>query len=197
MSFDLHCDQDIVDAFGWRAAYMTFKVLHDRDNARKPWNDLLVDFFRLSTAHSQFLMVSQFHEHLKSSNTVQQLDTESLSNLSKLYRLYALTTILSTAYEFCVSSTLTLKQVEGVEREMIPSLLRGIRPHAVKLMDAWKIPDWLLDSSLGRYDGYVYEDMFYRATQLNPLNHLAPVNPRPDNSVAFTKERAKKATSHL
>jgi acyl-CoA oxidase len=45
-----------------------------------------------------------------------------------------------------------------------------VRPHAVKLVDAWAIPDYLLDSALGRYDGKVYEDLYNRAHRLNPLN---------------------------
>jgi acyl-CoA oxidase len=45
-----------------------------------------------------------------------------------------------------------------------------IRPHAVNLVDSWSIPDYLLDSALGRYDGKVYEDLFNRAHRLNPLN---------------------------
>jgi acyl-CoA oxidase len=71
-----------------------------------------------------------------------------------------------------------------------------IRPHAVKLVDSWMIPDYLLDryaaiptpsthihiflytqmltpsSALGRYDGQVYEDLFHRAHRLNPLNKI-------------------------
>jgi acyl-CoA oxidase len=47
-----------------------------------------------------------------------------------------------------------------------------IRPHAVKLVDAWSIPDFLLDSALGRYDGRVYEDLFNRAHRQNRLNEI-------------------------
>lgn len=67
-----------------------------------------------------------------------------------------------------------------------------VRPHAVKLVDSWMIPDFLLDrlvslragfsckgetdlwsnSALGRYDGRVYEDLYNRAHRLNPLNEI-------------------------
>ena len=43
------------------------------------------------------------------------------------------------------------------------------------------------DSSLGRYDGKVYEDMFYRASELNPLNK-AIVDPYPNNPTLFKKK---------
>ena len=38
------------------------------------------------------------------------------------------------------------------------------------LVDAWKVPDYLLDSALGRRDGRVYEELFDRAHRRNPLN---------------------------
>jgi acyl-CoA oxidase len=47
-----------------------------------------------------------------------------------------------------------------------------LRPHAVKLVDSWMIPDYVLNSSLGRSDGKVHEDLFYRAHRQNPLNDI-------------------------
>ena len=55
--------------------------------------------------------------------------------------------------------------------------MASLRPHAVKLVDSWMVPDYLLDSALGRYDGKVYEDLFHRAHRLNPLNRVT-FNPR-------------------
>lgn len=51
--------------------------------------------------------------------------------------------------------------------------MREIRPHAVNLVDAGRFPDWQLDSSLGKYDGRVYEDLFQRANTGNPRNDVA------------------------
>ncbi|KZZ97269.1 acyl-CoA oxidase [Ascosphaera apis ARSEF 7405] len=61
-------------------------------------------------------------------------------------------------------------------------LLKEIRTHAVALVDAWKIPRWYLDSSLGRSDGKVYEDLFRRASTENPLNEFT-IDPYPWNDV--------------
>jgi len=55
---------------------------------------------------------------------------------------------------------------------LIQQLMSEIRPHAVRLVDSWKVPDFLLDSALGRSDGKVYEDLFNRAHRLNPLNEI-------------------------
>ena len=40
-------DADIVSAYAWRSAFLTFEALKHRDEQKKPWNDLLVDFYRL------------------------------------------------------------------------------------------------------------------------------------------------------
>jgi acyl-CoA oxidase len=54
-AFDiLGSDADVVAAFAWRASFLTFEALKHRDEQKKPWNDLLVDFYRLST----FLSIS-------------------------------------------------------------------------------------------------------------------------------------------
>lgn len=47
-----------------------------------------------------------------------------------------------------------------------------IRPHAVRLVDAWAMPEYLLDSALGRSDGKVYEALFDKAHRGNPLNRV-------------------------
>jgi hypothetical protein len=40
-------------------------------------------------------------------------------------------------------------------------VLRDLRPDAVGLVDAFAIPDYVLDSSLGRFDGDVYRLTFF------------------------------------
>jgi acyl-CoA oxidase len=44
-----------------------------------------------------------------------------------------------------------------------------VRPDAVPLVDAFDIPDGVLDSALGRRDGRVYEAL-WDAAQKEPLN---------------------------
>ena len=49
----------------------------------------------------------------------------------------------------------------------IKELLARIRPQAVPIVDGWNIPDFLLNSVLGRYDGRVYEAL-YEQTKFEP-----------------------------
>lgn len=179
-------DQDLVDAFAWRTAFLTFEALKHRDIEKKSWNSLLVDFWRLSTAHSQYLVVKNFHQVLQSESIEYELDSATINVLSKLFRLYALNTLEKEASEFSSSAAVTIRQIQLVTKSVM-QLLEDIRPHALRLVDSWQFPDWQLDSSLGRYDGNVYEDMFRRASELNPLNGLV-VDPYPDSAVIVKKD---------
>lgn len=56
----------------------------------------------------------------------------------------------------------------------LEKILAYIRPDAVGLVDGFDIPDAVLGSPLGAYDGNVYERLFAEA-QKSPLNQ-EPVN---------------------
>jgi acyl-CoA oxidase len=190
-SFDiLGSDEDIVAAFAWRTSFLTFEALKHRDEQKKAWNDLLVDFYRLSKAHSQYLVVKNFLETLKSPETSKSLDPATLSVMYKLFRLFALHTLENEGNEFYASGAVTVRQIQLARTTAVMNLLKDIRPHAVRLVDAWAFPDWQIDSSLGREDGRVYEDMFHRASELNPMNGFT-IDPHPDSKVLFKNGRSK------
>lgn len=185
----LENDEDLVAAFAWRAAYLTFEALRRRDEQKKAWNDLLIDFYRLSKAHSQFLIVKNFHTTLQAYETRQALGPQGLELMEKLFRLWALHTLEEEASEFFTSSACTVRQIQLARTVHVMNLLEQIRPHAVKLADSWDFPDWQLDSSLGRYDGKVYEDMFERASEKNPFNGLT-IDPYPNSPTLFKEDNS-------
>ncbi|KIW31235.1 uncharacterized protein PV07_02899 [Cladophialophora immunda] len=189
-------DEDLVAAFAWRVSFLTFEALRHRDEDKQSWNSLLVDFWRLSTAHAQYMIVKNFHDALRDPGTQQQLDGETVALLHKLFRLYALHTLEREASEFYSSAAVTVRQITLARTKTVMTLLGEIRPHAVRLVDAWKFSDWQLDSSLGRYDGNVYEDMFHRASELNPLNSVV-FDPYPDSKTLFRKDERKDLRSKL
>jgi len=196
-AFDiLSSDADIVAAFAWRTSFLTFEALRHRDVEKNSWNSLLVDFWRLSTAHSQYLVVKNFYEALKSDSLRYELDLPTIDLLHKLFRLYALHTLEKEASEFYSSAAVTVRQIQLARAKSVMKLLEEIRPHALRLVDVWQFPDWQLDSSLGREDGKVYEDMFYRASELNPLNGLT-IDPYPDSDVLIKRDERQKYRSKL
>ncbi|ETS85063.1 hypothetical protein PFICI_03088 [Pestalotiopsis fici W106-1] len=192
-SFDvLASDTELVEAFGWRVAHLTFEALQRRDEEKRPWNSLLVDFHRLSTAHAQYMVVKSFHDALVHDEaTKSSLDRQTITILHSLFRLFALNTLEREASEFFSSAAVTVRQIT-LARRAVMKLLEEIRPHAIRLVDAWKFSDWQLDSSLGRYDGNVYQDMFYRASELNPLNKVV-FDPYPNSNVLFKKDERVKS----
>lgn len=59
-------------------------------------------------------------------------------------------------------------------QEKLELCLAEIRPNAVGIVDGFDIPDLILNSALGAFDGNVYERLFAEA-QKSPLNK-EPVN---------------------
>ncbi|KAK2750817.1 fatty-acyl coenzyme A oxidase [Onygenales sp. PD_40] len=191
-AFDiLENDADIVAAFAWRTAYLTFEALKHRDGEKRSWNSLLVDFWRLSTAHSQYLLVKNFYEAVNSPATTSALDPETTAVLHNLFRLHSLHTLEREGADFFTSGAVTVRQITLARTKAVMKLLDEVRPHALRLVDAWKFPDWQLDSSLGRSDGKVYEDLFHRASELNPVNKMT-FDPYPWSDVLVKNERESK-----
>lgn len=48
------------------------------------------------------------------------------------------------ALEFIQTETVSLNQLDEVPGRIL-ELMRRIRPHAVRLVDVWALPDYLLD----------------------------------------------------
>lgn len=90
--------------------------------------------------------------------------------LEQLFRLFVLHTISQEGSEFLASGYVSARQYELIKQEVM-TLLAEVRPNAVALVDAFKFPDYLLNSSLGSYDGNVYKDMTDRAGR-EPINGL-------------------------
>ena len=127
-------DEDIVAAFAWRTAFLTFEALRHRDEEKKSWNSLLVDFWRLSTAHSQYLIVKNFYMALNAKDISSELDAETVALLHKLFRLWALHTLEQHASEFFTSGAVTVRQIQLSRTKAVMKLLEEIRPHAVRLV---------------------------------------------------------------
>ncbi|KJF60106.1 acyl-CoA oxidase [Coccidioides immitis RS] len=163
-------DNAILEAFEWRTAHLVFKAYEQREIQKKSWNSLLIDFHKLSRAYSQSILILNFHQALQPNNPeTARLDSTTRAVLRDLFLLFAFTTMDADAREFSSSGAVSNDALDALSARIL-ELMGRIRPHAVRLVDAWKIPDFLLDSALGRYDGKVYEDLFDRAHRQNPLN---------------------------
>merc|ERR1712137_820844 len=114
-----------------------------------------VDIYRCSVAHCQFLMVRNFAQVLL--HDTQLKAHPALHHVIQLvFELFACHTMDLEASEFLASGYITPNQ-HALLRNRVYALLAQIRPEAVALCDSLAIPDYLLNSELGRSDGNVYE----------------------------------------
>lgn len=160
-------DESIVNAFKRRTRDLTYRAYVERHINKRSWNSLLIQLRKVSHAESQAILVTNFYKALRD----PQLSSALQLHLRTLFLLFALFTMDSDARDFSKANAVSEQDLDSLPVK-IQDLMQQIRPHAVCLVDAWKIPDFLLDSALGRYDGRVYEDLFNRAHRLNPLNEM-------------------------
>ncbi|KAK3719470.1 hypothetical protein LTR37_004328 [Vermiconidia calcicola] len=160
-------DEDLVESFRRRSRDMTYRAHVERNERKRSWNSMQIQLRKVSHSESQSILVSNFYDAVNGSSVSSTLKT----HLRTLFRLFAFYTMDNEARDFSKANAVSEEDLDALPSK-IQELMAQIRPHAVKLVDSWKIPDFLLDSALGRYDGKVYEDLFNRAHRLNPLNEI-------------------------
>jgi acyl-CoA oxidase len=128
----------------------------------------MIQLHNLSRAYSEQILVTNFYHAF---STTSALSQPTPSVLRTCFRLHALYTLDQYASSFTMTTAVNFESVYTLQ-DTILELMTELRPHAVKLVDAWSIPDWLLNSALGRSDGKVYEELFDMAHRRNPLNRV-------------------------
>jgi len=156
-------------------------------NSQLAWNQCACQLVDAVKAHTAYFMLSKFAIILN--NATEKYPAVG-AVLLKLCRLFAFSDILDSQWVGVPSIGVT--QVAMV-RDIVSELLDALRPDAVALVDAFDIPDRVLCSTIGRYDGNVYEAL-YNAAQKSDLNQTDPfkgyekvLKPRMD--AKFLKQR--------
>ena len=162
-------DASIVSIFQWRAAALSYTAYQQRIEQKKPWTKMMIQLHALSRAYSEQILVTNFHNALTSAHS--HLASPTPAVLRTCFRLYALYTMEQSSTSFLLTNSIPASCLTTLP-DSILELMTQLRPHAVKLVDAWSIPDFLLNSALGRYDGKVYEELFDMAHRRNPLNKV-------------------------
>jgi len=162
-------DASIVSVFQWRTAALSYTAYQQRVEQKKPWTKMMIQLHALSRAYSEQVLVTNFHNALTSAHFHLTFPTPAV--LRTCFRLYALYTMEQSSTSFLLTNSIPASCLTTLP-DSILELMAQLRPHAVKLVDAWSIPDFLLDSALGRYDGKVYEELFDMAHRRNPLNKV-------------------------
>ncbi|RMX67882.1 hypothetical protein DD238_000324 [Peronospora effusa] len=131
-----------------------------------------MDTLKLTNSYASLVIVKTFAEAVQTSSTLtsESISSPAVLNVVRLLcHLFALTQLEATAGEFMESGCVFTIEMPII-RANIEELLALIRPHAVTLVDGFNFSDHMLNSTLGRYDGNVYEAL-YESAQHDPLNH--------------------------
>ncbi len=105
---------------------------------------------------------------------VEKLPASSIkSSLTKLVRLFGLYWLQQHSGAVVESEAIKPNQLVLL-RELVLELCAQIRPEAVALVDAFGISDFILNSTLGVYDGDVYNKTLEHVTKLYPRTDLPP-----------------------
>lgn len=149
-----------------------------------PWKQLQVFFAPFTLIHKHNISTDRKRHRPRQVLSLYVLNLKKyLSNvhlntrLSAILRLKCRSRLSPLSLLFSIFyfqfSGLTHTDLDGLQKKL-ESLLSKIRVNAVGIVDGFDIPDCVLKSTLGAYDGNVYERMFAEA-QKSPLNK-DPVN---------------------
>lgn len=123
-------------------------------------NKVMVLAYKVAECHT-FFTLARNNLDVVSRKVKQEPLKEALL---RLYELMALQQITENGGDF-----LGVLPAADPAMARINRLLEEIRPDAVALTDGFSLSDWNLKSTLGRYDGNVYEAI-YEEAKLSPLN---------------------------
>jgi acyl-CoA oxidase len=127
-------------------------------------NATAIHGYKAAGAHSAFITISRNLDALR--DFVQPKDERVYRALLNLFELNALVQIKDNLADWfhCLTPDLADSLMDQIH-----VLLDRIRPDAVGLVDAYGFDDEQLKSTLGRYDGNVYEAI-YEEARISPLN---------------------------
>ncbi len=120
------------------------KLAPDNSNHDEAWNSSSIELLFAVRAHCFYFLCVSFVEQIR-----KITDPAIKDALSKVCALFACSNILDEPHW---TGLLSMEQVQ-LAKKSVTKVLEDIRPNAVALVDAFDIPDRVLNSAVGRYDG--------------------------------------------
>eukprot|EP01095_Lingulamoeba_sp_RSL-Kostka_P015360 TRINITY_DN7044_c0_g1_i1.p1 TRINITY_DN7044_c0_g1~~TRINITY_DN7044_c0_g1_i1.p1 ORF type:complete len:430 (+),score=136.83 TRINITY_DN7044_c0_g1_i1:900-2189(+) len=146
--------------------FMNAMAKYDNDFATA-FNSIALELIDAVNAHCHCFLLKSFYENIQKSIQSNQ-DPEITEALTNLCRMYANSNLLDDKWQGLLSNT-----QNKVINEAVVITLERLRPDAISLTDAFDYPDNVLNSSIGCYDGNVYERLF-EAAKKSDLNRVDP-----------------------
>lgn len=135
------------------------KATSTAKNYMDAWADCQLSLHRAARSHCFLIYMQAYRLGVESVP-----DPACQSVLKQLYTLYGSSSICKDSWQ----GVLPINYYEHA-RKKIYDMLAVLRPNGVALVDAFDIPDSILNSSIGKYDGNVYETLYEcaRDSELN------------------------------
>ncbi|OWR46895.1 acyl-CoA oxidase [Danaus plexippus plexippus] len=130
------------------------------------WNMSSVQLVSAAEAHCRVIILSTFNEEIKEKS--KSASPELAVVLNQLLELYTVYWALEKSGDLLQYTCISKEDLEGL-RWWYEDILIQLRPNAVGVVDAFDIRDDFLHSTLGAYDGRVYERLMEEALKC-PLN---------------------------
>lgn len=153
-------ERSLVNLADAHKTYSRNLLTHNQDAA---FNGCSAETSIAVKSHCSYFLLSNF---ISSINDVT--DKACKTVLEKVCTLFALANMCDENWNGFLDRHESVFVKQG-----ITVLLEQLRPDAVALVDAFDIPDRVLGSALGRYDGNVYEALFQSVLKA-PLNQTDP-----------------------
>jgi len=128
------------------------------------WNACTLNLAETARSHCYYFMLTHFADMVTSAP-----DAKVAAVMTRVCALFALTNIIDGHQWHGRIDASTYSLVEST----VADLLAEIRPDAVPLVDAFEFHDRVLGSTIGRFDGNVYEALYEGATK-SKLNLTRP-----------------------
>lgn len=126
--------------------------------------ELSAELVDAARAHCELIVVTRFMEALKKDIPGKGVKKQ----LQILCNMYALSLITARAGDFLLTGYLSNEQLD-LAKAQLRNLYKQVRPNAVSLVDAFDHSDHYLGSTLGRYDGDAYANLYNDALK-DPMN---------------------------
>lgn len=147
------------------------QALTTLDAHGEDWDFIGANLVQLSKLLAHFFLLKAFLDKVDSIE-----ERELVPILDNLAQLYSATIILEEfSGIFLTYSVVSTESISILTDQHIPKLCKDLRPHVIPLTDSFQLSDMMINSSLGSYNGNIYENYFKIVNEANPpFKHKAP-----------------------
>lgn len=131
----------------------------------------------VSKFHAIHYMLKTFYTKLKYDETSHITDQHSKDSLWNIFKLFSVYFIDKYSGQFQQFKILKPSQISSLIQPKLVKLLKEIRTDCIKLTDAFELPDAVLNSPIGYFDGDIYHNYFNTVTANNPPESDDPGKP--------------------